>query len=158
VARRYHKLPDSARYSMLVAFEGESKLGTRHAHLLVYVPKPKRRTKSHEMTVTFLPQEFRFLWNRFRPNTRTQFEPRKSAGDDISDAVSSRISDEMLAVKFKRATEIQAIYTIKSVRLNEVPWSRLEFVTPPKTNVFSNKNLNVIKNRDKQRHKQLRLN
>src|SRR5882672_7523711 len=40
----YHKLADADRYSMLVGFEGKRTLGTRHAHILVHVPKP---TKHH---------------------------------------------------------------------------------------------------------------
>jgi hypothetical protein len=33
LVNRYHKLPDEARFSMVVTFEGEVKCGTRHAHM-----------------------------------------------------------------------------------------------------------------------------
>jgi hypothetical protein len=38
LANRYHKLPDDARFSMVVGFEGQVMLGTRHAHVLAYIP------------------------------------------------------------------------------------------------------------------------
>ena len=43
LVNRYHKLPDEARYSMVVAFEGEAKCGTRHAHILAYVHLLQKR-------------------------------------------------------------------------------------------------------------------
>ena len=43
LANRYHKLPEQDRVKILVAFEGQRRLGTRHAHILVYLPKPKRK-------------------------------------------------------------------------------------------------------------------
>lgn len=64
LVNRYHKLPDEARFSFLVAFEGETTCGTRHAHVLVYVPPlfKKRRRISNAMLTCILQQEFRYLW------------------------------------------------------------------------------------------------
>jgi hypothetical protein len=39
VATRYHKVPDNGRFVMAVAFEGQRSRGTRHAHVLVRVPR-----------------------------------------------------------------------------------------------------------------------
>ena len=36
--KNFHKLPDDQRFFMLVAFEGDQALGTRHAHILVRSP------------------------------------------------------------------------------------------------------------------------
>jgi hypothetical protein len=43
LACRYHNLPDHCRYTFAVAFEGERERGTRHAHILAYVPVPTKR-------------------------------------------------------------------------------------------------------------------
>lgn len=156
VTKRYHKLPDQARYSFLVAFEGERKNGTRHAHLLAYVPKPKRRNISYDMAIDLFTQEFRFLWNQFRPCSRMPFERPGCAGDAISNTLLNRSIDEMMGLRFQRATDTNTIYAVKDVRLNEAPWSRIEFIRPPKSKPFANKNLSVIRNRDKQRRIHLR--
>jgi hypothetical protein len=42
------------------------------------------------------------------------------------------------------------VYTVKDVREADVSWSRFEFVTPSKFDKFTNENLSVIRNRDKQ--------
>jgi hypothetical protein len=58
---RYHKLPDEARFWMVVGFEGEVKLGTRHAHLLAYIPTPTKKRIPQSMLSNLFPFEFRFL-------------------------------------------------------------------------------------------------
>jgi hypothetical protein len=157
LTKRFHKLPDQARYSMLVVFEGEKKNGDRHAHPLVYVPKPIRRHISHDMAIGLFPQEFRFLWNQFRPDSRNPFKRPYRATDDHSDAKSSRAFDEIMAVTITPMTLARKVYVPKKVRLAHVPWSRFEFVRPPRSRHFDNKNLCEICNRDKQRRKHLHL-
>ena len=44
---------------MAVAFEGERRCGTRHAHVLAYVPTPTKIRISREMLVNLFPEEFR---------------------------------------------------------------------------------------------------
>jgi hypothetical protein len=61
---RFHKLPDHARFMMVVSFEGESKTGTRHAHVLAYIPSPTKNCSSHSMLVERFPSEFRALWKK----------------------------------------------------------------------------------------------
>ena len=136
LVNRYHKLTDEARYSMVVAFEGEAKCGTRHAHILAYVPPPtkKGRRVSHSMRISLFPWEFAFLWTKFMP-----FFKRV------------RIERPWEKIKFAPANTARHIYTVKDVRQAEVPWSRFEFVTPPKWANFENENLSVIRNRDQQR-------
>jgi hypothetical protein len=136
LVNRYHKLPDEARYSMVVAFEGEAKRGTRHAHILAYVPPPTRKGRrvSHSMVISLFTWEFAFLWIKYTPFImRVQME---------------RPWEKL---KFGRANTARAIYTVKDVRQAEVSWSRFEFVTPPKWPQFNNENLSVIRNRDQQR-------
>src|SRR3954463_16299793 len=65
LVNRYNKLPDTARYSMVVAFEGEVRRGNRHAHVLVYVPSPIKRRIPHSMLISLFGTEFRFLWKKF---------------------------------------------------------------------------------------------
>ena len=67
LVNRYHKLPDEARYSMVVAFEGEAKCCWRHAHILAYVPPPTKKRLSHSMMISLFPWEFRFLWSKYTP-------------------------------------------------------------------------------------------
>jgi hypothetical protein len=142
LVNRYHKLPDEARYSMVVAFEGEAKCGTRHAHILAYVPPPtkKGRRVSHSMRISLFPWEFAFLWTKFMP-----FFKRV------------RIERPWEKIKFAPANTARHIYTVKDVRQAEVSWSRFEFVTPPKWANFENENLSVIRNRDRQRRAALGL-
>ena len=62
LVNRYHKLPDEARFSFVVAFEGEAKCGSRHAHILAYVPRPIKKGVLYTMMIGLFRWEFRFLW------------------------------------------------------------------------------------------------
>ena len=66
LVNRYHKLPDHLRFTMVVGFEGERKCGTRHAHVLAYIPAPTKIRISREMLVNLFPQEFRFRWEKLK--------------------------------------------------------------------------------------------
>ena len=136
LVNRYHKLPDEARYSMVVAFEGEAKCGSRHAHILAYVPPPTKKRFSHSMMISLFPWEFGFLW------TKLPFRP------PLSEFRSNVLGSKYTSVA---ANTARTIYTVKDVRQAEVSWSRFEFVTPPKWANFNNENLSVIRNRDRQR-------
>jgi hypothetical protein len=57
---------------------------------------------------------------------------------------------------FQDANVARSKYAVKDVRLRDVPWSRFEFVTPPKGKTFSNRNLSVIHNRNRQKRHLLR--
>ena len=132
LVNRYHKLPDEARYSMVVAFEGETKCGSRHVHILAYVPPPTKKRFSHSMMISLFPWKFRFFWNKFTPAFKWIEYPWEQ-------------------IHVCPANTARTIYTVKDVRQVEVPWSRFEFVTPPKSAKFKNENLSVIRNRDQQR-------
>lgn len=69
---RYHELPDGDRFSMLVAFEGEKGLGTRHAHILVRIPQPRKKWTDRSMVVHLFCWEFRVLWHRVTPPAERQ--------------------------------------------------------------------------------------
>jgi hypothetical protein len=60
-------------------------------------------------------------------------------------------------LRFGRANDTRTIYFAKDVRERDVPWSRFEFVTPPKFDQFQNENLSVIRNTDRQRRAVLGL-
>ena len=138
LVNRYHKLPDNGRFSMAVAFEGDAKHGDRHAHILAYIPRPSKRRISQSMMIGLFPWEFRFLWNRIRLLSASDFGQawKQHPWEDI---------------KFGRANTVRKIYTVKDVRQAEVSWSRFEFVTPPKFTKVKSNNRNVISNRDRQR-------
>jgi hypothetical protein len=144
LVNRYHKLADEARFSMVVAFEGEAKCGTRHAHILAHIPSPTKCRISRSMLISLFPFEFRFLWNKLRLSAAPVFARAwvEYPWEDIS---------------FGRVNVARSIYAIKDVRQAEVPWSRFECVTPPKFKTFKNDNLSVCRNRDRQRRAVLGL-
>ena len=144
LVNRYQKLPDEARFSMAVAFEGDAKRGDRHAHILAHIPRPSKRRISQSMMIGLFPWEFRFLWNKIRMLSAPDFEQawKPKPWEDIT---------------FGRANMARMVYAVKDVRQAEVSWSRFEFVTPPKFDKFINENLRVIHNRDRQRRAVLGL-
>jgi hypothetical protein len=135
---RYHKLPDRDRFSMLVAFEGEKRLGTRHAHILVHIPQPRKKWTDRSMVVRLFCWEFRALWHRVTPPAERQESILSPKG-------------RQKPLTFGRINAARTIYTVKSVQGVEIPWSRFEFVTPPKVRKFENENLSVIRDRDRQK-------
>jgi hypothetical protein len=138
---RYHKLPDEARFSMVVGFEGEVSLGTRHAHVLAYIPTPTKKRIPQSMLSNLFPFEFRFLWNKLElSSARTESEYRWA-----------RARDPWADIKISPANRARHVYPVKDVRQAEVSWSRFEFVTPPKCEKFKNENLSVTRNRDRQK-------
>jgi hypothetical protein len=150
VATRYHKLPDANRFLMAVAFEGESKCGSRHAHVLVRVPRTNKKQISQSRLIATFPSEFLSLWLKFmRPAMadRNLF-PYQRGGEGYGKV--QHLGRKPL-LSFGRANVARQIYTVKQVREADVPWSRFEFVTPPKFGTFKNENLRVIKNRDRQK-------
>jgi hypothetical protein len=134
---RFHRLPDNARFIMVVSFEGESKKGTRHAHLLAYIPSPTKNCISKSTLIERFPSEFRALWKKLG----------LLLASDLEDASVENSFDD---ITFGRANTVRAIYTVKHVRQEEVPWSRFEFVTPPKFRTLKNKNRNMIIYRNRQ--------
>lgn len=130
---------------MAVAFEGETECGTRHAHILVRVPRGgKKKWLSPATLISWFQFEFRFLWHKFSSAPalwalkRRQFPWEPDAEHEP-------------LLSFGRANAARAIYAVKQVRGTDVAWSRFEFVTPPKFKDFTNENLEVIKNRDRQK-------
>jgi hypothetical protein len=122
---------------MVVSFEGESKTGTRHAHVLAYIPSPTKNCSSHSMLMERFPAEFRALWKKLG----------LLLASDLKDTSVENSFEDMA---FGPANTVRAIYTAKDVRQEEVPWSRFEFVTPPKFKTFKNKNRNMIIYRNRQ--------
>jgi hypothetical protein len=154
--KRFHKLSDQKRFSMVIAFEGQYEIGTRHAHILVHVPTPIKKRISRSMMIALLPQEFRSLWTKLQGiPTKQAFDTTKALPWESKDIDPTAVG--MAGLHFETATIGQVIYAIKSIRLREVPWSRLEFVTPPRTTTFTNQNLSVVHNRNQQRRKLLGL-
>ena len=127
LVNRYHKLPDNFRYCFAVAFEGEVKKGTRHAHILAHVPKSTKRSISRRMSLAMFQLEFRFLWNRVG---------RKIGAKQLLDFV--QLYDR---IRISPANTARVIYACKDIRQHDVAWSRFEFVTPPKFKRFNNENL-----------------
>jgi hypothetical protein len=150
IATRYHKLPDADRYTMVVAFEGETSCGSRQAHVLIRIAQGKKKRVSREMLVGLFPNEFRFRWHRYSPNPAL-FEEKRAAYPWESPTV----HDPLLWIA--RANVARSIYAVKWARKQDVIWSRIEFVTPRKTNKFANENLRVITHRNRQKRLALGL-
>jgi hypothetical protein len=156
VATRYHKLSDDDRFLMAVAFEGESKCGSRHAHLLVRIPRTTKKHIPQSKLIAAFPFEFRSLWLKFSRSAMAderQFHHQK--GKEAYRKPQDFRRESLLRID--RANAAREIYTVKYVREADVSWSRFEFVTPPKFLVFKNKNLRAIKNRDRQKRLALGL-
>ena len=135
------KASQEARFSMVVAFEGEVRLGTRHAHLLAFIPAPTKKRIPQSMLSNLFPFEFRFLWNKLElSSARTESEYRWA-----------REQDPWADIKMSPANAARHVYPVKDVRQAEVSWSRFEFVTPPKWEKFKNENRSAIRNRDRQK-------
>lgn len=145
VANRHNRLPDDERFVMAVAFEGTVKTGTRHAHVLAYVPSPKKRAISHLMMSSLFPFEFRFNWTKLDASrTGSRYDPERAHRDHP-------LNDLHIAP----ANQARAVYTAKNVRQDHVPWSRFEFVTPPKFEKFDNENLQELRKVNCQKRRNL---
>jgi hypothetical protein len=96
------------------------------------------------MLIRLFCWEFTFLWNLLTPPAERQ------------EAVLRPIVGKETPLVFGRANAARTIYTLKSVQGVETPWSRFEFVTPPKGKKFNNENLSVIRNRNQQKRIALR--
>jgi hypothetical protein len=150
VVTRYHKVPDTKRYMMAVAFEGQTKCGSRHTHVLVRIPSGQKKRVSRAMLVGMFPFEFRFLWHKFSPTPALWVEKRNRFRWEVE------VEHESV-IAIARANAARKIYTVKQIRESDVAWSRFEFVTPAKFGIFQNENLRAIKNRDRQKRLALGL-
>lgn len=148
---KYWKLPANARFTMAIALEGERELGTRHAHILAYIPQPTSKKISQEMVISLFPSEFCSRWVQLK----------HSASWDISRSFYIGSNAETLdaafptGIQFGEANRVRIAYTVKDVGPNDLPWSRFELVTAPKSKKFSNGNSSVIHNRNRQRRRHL---
>jgi hypothetical protein len=140
VSTRYHKLPDVDRFLMAVAFEGESRSGSRHAHLLVRIPSTNKMQVSKSRLIATFPFEFRLLWLKFKRTAMADENlfPYQRRGDSNRKAQDLGMKS---LLSFGRANVARQIYAVKRVREAEVLWSRFEFVTPRKFETFNNENL-----------------
>jgi hypothetical protein len=143
LVNRYHKLPDHLRFTMAVAFEGERRCGTRHAHVLAYVPAPAKIRISRQMLVNLFPDGFRFCWVKLKQ------ESSRSA--DLGSE-----TPWFGKLQFGKVNTARCIYAAKDVRQQDVLWSRFELVTMPKRSKFTNRNLRVIQNKNRQRRNYLK--
>ena len=105
---KYWKLPANARYTMAIAFEGERELGTRHAHILAYIPQPIRRRIPQEMAIGLFPSNFRFQW-------LVQKDPLNSSYSE-SRRFACRKTYNLEGVQFRPANKARVVYSLKDVR------------------------------------------
>ena len=117
-------------------------LGTRHAHILVYIPTPtKKRISSIDADLTSSRLSFGSCgtsWSYCQRKLESEYQR-------------ARERDPWADIEITPANAAHGIYTVKDVRQADVAWSRFEFVTPPKFKKFKNENLSAIRNRDRQR-------
>ena len=156
LSNSYHKLADADRYSMMIGFEGERTRGTRHAHILVHVPKPTKHHASHSLAIMRFKWEFWCLWLKLNDNIGVQHSPysMKSAHlskfKDGEDQEILKFNKKGLPVKIDRIgtsrNTVKSYYPVKWVRADVTPWSDVQFVTPPKSVNFENVNTKKIHN------------
>ena len=95
------------------------------------------------MLVNLFPAEFRFRWERLKHEA--------NGGGDRSNE-----PPWFGKLQFGRVNIARCIYATKDVRQHDVPWSRFELVTMPKRSKFTNRNLSVIQNKNRQRRSYLK--
>jgi hypothetical protein len=152
LSNSYHKLGDADRYSMIVGFEGERTRGTRHAHILVRVPKPTKRQISHSLAITLFKWEFWCLWLKLNDNIGVRHSPYSMKNAHLSkfkdgeDQEVLKFDGKSLPVKIDRigSDRVKKYYPVKRVHADDVPWSDVQFVTPPKFKRFENVNTKKI--------------
>lgn len=152
---RYHKLPSDARFLTGVAFEGERDCGTRHAHILVRIPTPLKKC-TRPMLLSFFPFEFTFLWHTLNS---TDLEMR------VWSPPWPKTKRKSQPIEFCRAGVRRITYTVKDVQSDTTKrvqsvreaGSRFEIVQPQRWHKFTNENLSVIRNRDRQKRADLGL-
>jgi hypothetical protein len=110
LVNRYHKLPDVARFSMVLGFEGERKCGMRHAHILVYIPVPTKKRISHAMLVNLFSSEFRYRWTELRDDRSEVYKHNSFAW-----------ADDTMALSFGPENVARTIYAVKEVRRGTCP-------------------------------------
>jgi hypothetical protein len=109
---RFHKLPRDQRFSIAIAFEGDTESGSRHAHLLLYVPPPRKGDRSQQDMIEQLPNEFTMLWTELgRPK---HFRALHSV---------VAVSPKAAGLNFLPAVPNLVSYTLKVV----TPWQRPDF-------------------------------
>lgn len=154
LSNSYHKLLDIDRYSMLVGFEGERTGGSRHAHILVHVPKPTKRHTSQALSILRFEWEFWTLWLKFNDNYEARLRPNwlvtgRMREIDVS-SPQTNTNNGRIPVQLDRightADRAKAYYAVKRVRSEEASWTDVQFVTPPKFKKFENANTRKIHN------------
>ena len=156
LSNSYHRLADADRYSILVGFEGERTNGTRHAHILVHVPKPTKRLTSQALAILRFKWEFWCLWLRLNGNAGVHISPYSlesahlSKFQDGEDQEVLKFHRKGLPVKIDRVGSavdgVKKHYAVKRIHSEESLWSDVQFVTPPKFNKFENVNTIKIRN------------
>jgi hypothetical protein len=156
LSNSFHKLSDADRYSMVVGFEGEKSKGSRHAHILVRIPTPTKRPMSRSIAIMRFKWEFWCLWLRLNDSKKRENSPysaRTAHLSKLSDGEDKEVlkfGTSRLPVKIDRVGPakggVATYYAIKRVQSDEVAWSDVQFVTPPKSVKFENVNTTKIHN------------
>jgi len=162
LSNSYHKLADVDRYSMVVGFESERGIGTRHAHILVHVPIPTKRQISHPLAIMQFKWEFWRLWLQLNGNGGVRHGPYSmrsahlSKLNDGEDQEVLKCDGKSLPVKIDRigptSDTVNKYYAVKRVNCEDVSWSDVQFVTPPKAKQFENVNTKKIHSRSRKAH------
>jgi hypothetical protein len=145
---RYHKLPSAARFLIGVAFEGERDCGSRHAHILVRIPKPLKGCCTRAELIDRFPREFEQLWHALSGSTNSFLK--------LSLPNPAKTSGKAVPLEFCNGEVARIIYTVKKVQIEEEDWSRFVFVHQSHGTQFKNQNLSVVQNRDRQKRAALK--
>jgi hypothetical protein len=151
VGKKYNEMQDFDRFIGLVVFEGNPLDGDRHCHFLMRVPEPVKRAISWDQVLENLPAWINALWDDLSEKPWEWSEFRRKMG---APGWYHGYSDSKLALDIGPCREGGPGYTIKQVRWGQDDWS---FITPPKFSSFTNTNLYVKFNKDKQRRAIVKL-
>jgi hypothetical protein len=160
VHHKYHQLPESERFSTIIAFEGVRDHGNRHSHFLMYVPVPRKGKLSRETLITKLPLWLKILWSDL------SCKPWTEPSWLLNGLPSFRFNGyEWCEKQTKPTIDIQIggcresgpSYSLKHATDKEVAYASWGFITPPKFEKFENENLNGIRNRNRQVRRSLCL-
>ena len=161
--KRWHKIEGEGRFQTLLAFEGSHKAGTRHCHLLMYVPEAILRQNFRHFILSGIKAEIQMLWNIFSPKNQQfmVFGNKQNCWQEFypwESSAGAYIYTKRDFIQIGTAEpEVAAIYTMKSQTAEEREYNGWNFVTPPKYMKFQNSNTKAIKKQNRVSRKNLSL-
>lgn len=168
ICQNYHHLRPDDRFLMMISFEGDRDFGDEHANIVVSVPPFSRKGGlSHEELIGRLPfwinilwddlSHKPWLWSPLRYKTHSAWLDWRNNlptfyANELGELCERNNRKKTIPLMIGLCRDQGAKYSLKDVKNEEkeveLKW---RFITPPKYIKFENQNLNVCKNRNKQK-------